>query len=120
MPNDAADYVHRIGRTARADKKGTAISFVNEEDQPKMLNVEELIERTLDKLNPPPNVCEGPKYDPETQIKKAKSGGNKKGGKSNFKGKRPFNKSKGNWNKNRNKNNSQGSNNHKNKDSKNK
>lgn len=101
MPNDAADYVHRIGRTARADKKGTAISFVNEEDQPKMLNVEELIERTLDKLNPPEKIGEGPKYDPETQIKKAK-GGFKKGGKPGFKGKKPFNKNKGNWNKNRN------------------
>ena len=101
MPNDAADYVHRIGRTARADKTGTAISFVNEEDQPKMSNVEELIERTLDKLDVPSNIGESPKYDPETQIKKAK-GGFKKGGKSNFKGKKPFNKNKGNWNKNRN------------------
>ncbi len=101
MPNDAADYVHRIGRTARADKTGTAISFVNEEDQPKMSNVEELIERTLDKLDVPSNIGESPKYDPETQIKKAK-GGFKKGGKSNFKEKKPFNKNKGNWNKNRN------------------
>ena len=105
MPNDAADYVHRIGRTARADKTGTAISFVNEEDQPKMMNVEELIERKLEKLNPPPNIGEGPDYDPDAQIKKAKSANQNRGkGKVN----KPYNKNKGsggsknNWNKNKN------------------
>ncbi|MGY8951813.1 MAG: DEAD/DEAH box helicase [Flavobacteriales bacterium] len=105
MPNDAADYVHRIGRTARADKTGTAISFVNEEDQPKMMNVEELIERKLEKLNPPPNIGEGPDYDPDAQIKKAKSANQNRG---KGKGNKPYNKNKGsggsknNWNKNKN------------------
>ena len=90
MPNDAADYVHRVGRTARADKKGTAISFVNEDDQLKLMNVEELIERSLDKLDTPEKIGESPKYDPEGQIKKQK--GNKGNGGSQ--GKRPFNGNK--------------------------
>jgi len=104
MPNDAADYVHRIGRTARAESKGTAISFVNEEDQLKMMNVEELIERTLDKLNTPTEIGDSPKYDPKSQIgsKKGKGGG---GNNRNFKGKRPQgnNGTKKPWFKNKNK-----------------
>ncbi|MBD81087.1 MAG: hypothetical protein CL840_19365 [Crocinitomicaceae bacterium] len=94
MPNDAADYVHRIGRTARAAKKGTAISFVNEEDQTKMMNVEELIERTLDKLDTPVEIGESPVYDPSAQIRKSrdKNKGRRKKPFRKFKnkGKKPF------------------------------
>ncbi|MCB0481282.1 MAG: DEAD/DEAH box helicase [Flavobacteriales bacterium] len=91
MPNDAADYVHRVGRTARADKKGTAISFVNQADQLKLMNVEELIEKPLEKLNTPEDIGESPAYDPESLLKQKgrSSGKDRKGGKSNFKGKRP-------------------------------
>lgn len=86
MPNDAADYVHRVGRTARADKKGTAISFVNQADQLKLLNVEELIEKSLPKNDTPPEIGESPKYDPEALLKqkgRGKGGGGSRGSKGN-------------------------------------
>jgi superfamily II DNA/RNA helicase len=78
MPNDAADYVHRVGRTARADKKGTAISFVNQDDQLKLMNVEELIERELEKLDTPKEIGESPVYDPSTRMRPKKKGRNNK------------------------------------------
>ncbi|MBE0667415.1 MAG: ATP-dependent helicase, partial [Bacteroidales bacterium] len=42
-PSDAEDYVHRVGRTARADTTGVAITLVNRMDAPKMLRIEKLI-----------------------------------------------------------------------------
>lgn len=60
IPSDAADYVHRVGRTARADKKGTAISFVNQKDLSKLQRIERLIERTLSPLPTPAEVGDSP------------------------------------------------------------
>jgi ATP-dependent RNA helicase RhlE len=88
IPNDAADYVHRIGRTARADKSGTAISFLNEEDQLKFLNIEELIERKLEKKITPEEIGPSPEYNPEKFLRRGKSqSGKGGGGKRHFKGK---------------------------------
>ncbi len=42
-PSDAEDYVHRVGRTARAETTGVAITLVNKSDMPKMLRIEKLI-----------------------------------------------------------------------------
>ena len=53
VPNDAADYVHRIGRTARAKTSGVAITLVNRADNYKMKRIEKLIDRELDKLDYP-------------------------------------------------------------------
>lgn len=53
VPNDAADYVHRIGRTARAKTSGVAITMVSRSDNYKMKKIERLIERELDKLDYP-------------------------------------------------------------------
>lgn len=53
VPNDAADYVHRIGRTARAKTSGVAITLVSRADDYKMKRIEKLIERKLDKLDYP-------------------------------------------------------------------
>ena len=47
VPNDAEDYVHRIGRTARADRTGEAITFINGEQCRKFKAIEELIEREV-------------------------------------------------------------------------
>ena len=65
IPSDAADYVHRVGRTARADKSGEAISFVNEEDQIKLVAIEELIEKKIDKLDTPKEIGNSPQFEPE-------------------------------------------------------
>ncbi|MCK5884396.1 MAG: DEAD/DEAH box helicase [Bacteriovoracaceae bacterium] len=47
MPEDATNYVHRIGRTARAGKEGVALSFCGEKDLPLLRNVEKLIEKKI-------------------------------------------------------------------------
>ncbi|MEM7298104.1 MAG: DEAD/DEAH box helicase [Bacteroidota bacterium] len=53
VPNDAADYVHRIGRTARAKTSGVAITLISRDDNYKMKRIEKLIEREVDKVNYP-------------------------------------------------------------------
>jgi ATP-dependent RNA helicase RhlE len=64
VPQDAEDYVHRIGRTARAGTKGMAITFVNERDQERLVKIEKLIERELPKITLPEAIGESPVYDP--------------------------------------------------------
>ncbi|WP_310588803.1 DEAD/DEAH box helicase [Dyadobacter flavalbus] len=49
VPRDPEDYVHRIGRTARAESKGTAITFINESDQKYVLKIEKLFEKEVEK-----------------------------------------------------------------------
>ena len=61
-PHDAEDYVHRIGRTARAEKTGTAITFVNEKDHWKFQKVEKLIGNEIIKLPLPGDLGEGPVF----------------------------------------------------------
>jgi superfamily II DNA/RNA helicase len=86
-PHDAEDYVHRIGRTARAERTGVAITFVGERDHQKFLSVEKLIGKEITKLPLPADLGEGPQLN--TNFKRAKrfSGGG--GGKrNNFRKKR--------------------------------
>ena len=64
VPPDPEDYVHRVGRTARAETTGTAITFINEKDQRKFLSIENLIGETIEKLSLPPAIGEGPDYQP--------------------------------------------------------
>ncbi|MES2428832.1 MAG: DEAD/DEAH box helicase [Bacteroidota bacterium] len=47
VPGDAEDYIHRIGRTARAETKGTAITFVNHRDERRLKAIEELMDRKI-------------------------------------------------------------------------
>ena len=62
VPHDAEDYVHRIGRTARADRDGVALTFVNEDDMYAFHQIEKFLEREITK-NPLPEGCgEGPEY----------------------------------------------------------
>ncbi len=93
VPSDAEDYVHRIGRTARADSTGVALTFINEEDVYKFMRIESLLETEIHKSPLPEHLGEGPKY--ETQ--KRKSGGKRYGrnrGKGGGRGRRN-NKSRG-------------------------
>jgi superfamily II DNA/RNA helicase len=50
VPGDAEDYVHRIGRTARADESGVALTFINRRDRRKFLRIEELMDMKVRKL----------------------------------------------------------------------
>ena len=62
VPHDCEDYVHRIGRTARADRDGRAITFVNEDDMYAFSQVEKFLDKEITK-NPLPEGCgEGPEY----------------------------------------------------------
>lgn len=74
VPNDAEDYVHRIGRTARAERTGTAITFVNEKDQRKFSGIENLIGKNISVVPLPPALGEGPQYDPSGEGKKKRFG----------------------------------------------
>src|SRR5690606_27836344 len=70
VPNDAEDYVHRIGRTARAERTGTAITFVNEKDQGKFSSIEHLIGRSITIVPLPEELGNGPEYNPSEPKKK--------------------------------------------------
>ncbi len=69
VPPDPEDYVHRVGRTARAETTGTAITFINEKDQRKFLSIENLIGETIEKLPLPSSLGEGPTYQPQLKSK---------------------------------------------------
>lgn len=62
VPPDGEDYVHRIGRTARAETKGTAITLVNPDDQHKFQRIEKLIDKIVEKASIPASLGEGPAY----------------------------------------------------------
>lgn len=81
VPRDPADYVHRVGRTARADAKGEAITFISEDDIPKFAKIERLIEKTIQKLPLPEKLGEAPVWkNVASQAKKKKFYGKKNGG----------------------------------------
>jgi len=62
VPHDAEDYVHRIGRTARADRDGQAITFVNERDVSRFQQIEHFLGKEVEKLPLPEGMGEGPEY----------------------------------------------------------
>lgn len=75
VPASAEDYVHRVGRTARADKTGVAISFINEHDMDKFARIEALIEREVLKLPIPSGLGEGPAWKVSQVRRKDRSKG---------------------------------------------
>lgn len=79
VPNDAEDYVHRVGRTARADKKGAAFTFVGPREQRDFGQIEELIEMEVTKAKVPAYLGETPEYNPKPNRGRRKN--YRKGGK---------------------------------------
>jgi len=75
-PRDAEDYVHRIGRTARANTKGEAYTLINQKDMPKLARVERLIEKEIDRLPMPEELGAGPEW--SVSAKPKNGNGNKK------------------------------------------
>ena len=65
VPHDAEDYVHRIGRTARASAKGMSITFVSEEEQYKFKQIETFLDKDIYKIPMPVELGETPEYNPE-------------------------------------------------------
>lgn len=64
VPGDPEDYVHRIGRTARAETKGEAITLVSDADVRRFMRIEAMIERSIDKMPLPEGFDAGPDYTP--------------------------------------------------------
>ena len=72
VPHDAEDYVHRIGRTARANHDGCAITFVSENEQTKFKSIEDFLEKTIYKIPVPEELGDAPEYTPKKSGGKAK------------------------------------------------
>jgi superfamily II DNA/RNA helicase len=62
VPHDAEDYVHRIGRTARADRDGVAITFVSDNDILRFQQIEHFLGKEVDKIPLPEGLGEAPPY----------------------------------------------------------
>ncbi|BBE20465.1 ATP-dependent RNA helicase [Aquipluma nitroreducens] len=80
VPGSAEDYVHRVGRTARADKTGIAISLINEHDMDKFDKIEKLIEMEVLKIPVPSELGEGPVY----KVRPPRKGGGRPQSKRKF------------------------------------
>jgi len=85
VPHDSEDYVHRIGRTARANNDGCAITFVSEKEQTNFKNIEEFLEKDIYKIPVPEDLGEAPEYAPKkaSKSRKGKKSYNGKGKKNN-------------------------------------
>ncbi len=79
VPHDAEDYVHRIGRTARAGGEGIAITFIAEKEQYKFGAIEKLIEKEVKKVPLPEALGEAPAYQPQPKKRNFKGKGPRKG-----------------------------------------
>ena len=84
VPHDTEDYVHRIGRTARANRDGRAITFVSEEDQYWFQQIEKFLEKVVEKMPLPEGCGEGPEYIKLNKPKK--KGANGRNGRNNRRG----------------------------------
>jgi len=78
IPSDAEDYIHRIGRTARGDNTGVALTFINSDDCFNFSKIESLIGSEVEKRALPEGFELGPKYDTETKPFKKKGNFNNK------------------------------------------
>lgn len=87
VPHDGEDYVHRIGRTARAAAEGTAYTFISPREQRKFASIEKLLGKPVPKATVPEEFGEVPQYNPGTSS----SGG---GGRKNFNKPRKFQNNK--------------------------
>ena len=79
VPRDPEDYVHRIGRTARANRNGEAITLVTQRTWQYLLKIEALIEKRIPKPNLPEGCGEKPKMETKKKKKKNKKGQNQQG-----------------------------------------
>lgn len=82
VPGDAADYVHRVGRTARASTTGVALTLITPDDMYKFGRIEQLIEMEVPKIPVPEELGESPTYNP----KGGSRGGGRQGGGGRSKG----------------------------------
>ena len=79
VPHDSEDYVHRIGRTARANNDGVALTFVNEKEQGKFKQIENFLEKDIYKIALPEELGEAPEYSPRNNDGKKRRNAHGKG-----------------------------------------
>jgi len=70
VPRDAEDYVHRVGRTARAQTQGVAITLINDKEVLEFHKIERLIEKDIYKIPLPAELGDAPVYNPEEILNK--------------------------------------------------
>jgi superfamily II DNA/RNA helicase len=76
VPHDGEDYVHRIGRTARAEADGTAYTLISPKEQRKFLAIEKLLGKPVTKASVPEEFGPVPEFN--TSFTPHRSGGNKR------------------------------------------
>ena len=79
VPHDAEDYVHRIGRTARADRDGVAITLVNPDDIRRFQQIEHFLEKEVIKTPLPDGLGDAPEYKSPERRKSPRGGGKRRG-----------------------------------------
>ena len=81
VPGNAEDYVHRVGRTARADETGVALTLINEDDMNNFYHIEQLIGSEVLKIPLPKEFGPGPEWNPKRRGRKSSRarGGRKRG-----------------------------------------
>ena len=79
VPHDAEDYVHRIGRTARADRDGVAITLVNPDDICRFQQIEHFLEKEVIKTPLPDGLGDAPEYKSPERRKGPRGGGKRRG-----------------------------------------
>ena len=81
VPHDAEDYVHRIGRTARAERDGEAITFVSgDQDIRKFKQIEQFLKKEVEKLPLPEGLGEAPEYKTKPTTNPSRREGRRHGG----------------------------------------
>lgn len=113
VPREAEDYVHRIGRTARANREGSAVTLVAPDDFIRLGRIERLLESEVPRADVPENMGETPKYTLRKKLNGSKRHGHQKAthhpqksGESKNISKNPTNRRSKNRSKNRNSNHS--------------
>jgi len=101
VPGEAADYVHRVGRTARADTTGVAITLINQDDMHDFSKIEALIDTEIRKIDIPEEMGQSPKWDPKYRPKQRGGGGRGRGGSGKGRGRSGGGRSGGSGNRNR-------------------
>ena len=85
VPHDNEDYVHRIGRTARANNDGVAITFISEKEQGRFAAIEKFLGKEIYKIALPAGLDDAPEYRPQSRQndngrKRSNGGNHRKGG----------------------------------------
>ncbi|MBR2607092.1 MAG: DEAD/DEAH box helicase [Bacteroidaceae bacterium] len=93
VPGDCDDYIHRVGRTARANTTGRGVTLVSEKDQTAFKRIENFIGKSIEKMPLPEGIGDAPEYNPQKNTKKNNRPHSSRNSRGNRKrGQKPTNK----------------------------